>query len=76
MSSLGTVARFGAFEVDLCSGELLKDGLKVKFTRAANPSSYSTAGTPERDRDARGTASATLAFGDFCRFRTQPELGG
>ena len=31
MSSLGTVARFGAFEVDLCSGELLKDGLKVKL---------------------------------------------
>ncbi len=66
------LVRFGAFEADVRTGELRKDGVKAEVQRAAVPGARHPAGAPWRRSDTGRTAKASLA-GHVCGCRAQPK---
>ena len=66
------LVRFGAFEADVQTGELRKDGVKLKFSGQPFQVLAILLERPGRRGHAGRTAEAALA-GHVCRCRAQPQ---
>ena len=73
---LDSLVRFGAFELDLRTGELRKAGVRDQSARAASSGSQGAAGSSRRTRHPGGAEAATVVGGDIRRFRTRAECCG
>src|SRR5262249_4609344 len=66
--------RLGLFEVDLRTGELCKNGVKIKLQEQFPSAGYSPS-PRRRSGHARRIASGTVARGYICGFRARSKRG-